>query len=478
MAKVAKFFPDNYTQFNNMEIEMELEDTSNFFPREMWSIEISSHNISYNNLYFDIMNTSPYILNILSNHFDIKWSGKFVPDYIVTNIIGNNTMERHAMLKTFNLVYQSKQNKIMIEKFLHEFKEFSGMNWQKDYHMSINNEINRKFIYSMDHILLMVNPEMNVLILNDIIIGMPNNIKEEEFFIMTPNMFYISINGIVGKYVLSSKESISKELVPKVYDILQGFLIGDGKIQNITVQSDEYNNFTMNYKYSNKKNSTYVTYHNKINNSGDIMEIYCKNKLFIARNYNNTTKKDKLISQCMMDGENGIRFRGKYVEEKQNGNIVKKELLKDNDTIYQKENDIVLINKMENVRIKDHIMIGWKVGKSANGENRIIKLMIPTDALIVQPIDMEYFSTKGKQRCNKAIVMDIQFPDEGEEISIVPHEMVAYSSIYNNVNNFEYKVGKEVVPDRFDTNAEVSCTNGIHFYTNRHYVFDVYINRK
>jgi len=472
MAKVAKYFPDNYTQFNNMEIEMELEDTSNFFPREMGSIEISGHNISYNNLYFDIMNTSPYILNVLSNHFDIKWSGKFVPDYIVTNIFGNDALERHAMLKTFNIIYISKRHKIMIDKFLHEFQEFSGGNFKKDYHMPINNEINRKFIYSMDHIILMVTSEMNVLILDNIVIGMPNNMKEEEFFIMTPNMFYISINGIIGKYKLSSMKC-----VPMEYDTLQGFLSSDGKTQLITVQSDKYNNFTMDYKYNSKKNPMYVTYHNKINNNGDIIEFYYKNKLFIVRNYNNTTKHDKLISQCMMDGENGVRFRGKYVEEKQNGNIVKKELLKDDNTIYRKENGVILIDMIKNIRIKDEVMIGWKVGKSANGENRIIKLMIPTDALVIQPIDMEYHSTKGKQRCNKAIVMDIQFPDEGEEISIVPHEMVAFSSIYNNMNNFEYNVGKEVVPDHFDTNDEVSCTNGIHFYTNRHYVFDVYINR-
>jgi hypothetical protein len=73
--------------------------------------------------------------------------------------------------------------------------------------------------------------------------------------------------------------------------------------------------------------------------------------------------------------------------------------------------------------------------------------------------------------------MDIQFPEEGEEISIVPNEIVAYSYIHMTDIPFEYKVGKEIIPDSFDSNDDVSCTHGIHFYRNRHSVFDVYINR-
>ena len=129
--------------------------------------------------------------------------------------------------------------------------------------------------------------------------------------------------------------------------------------------------------------------------------------------------------------------------------------------------------------MKDEIVIGWKVAKSLPnelGEKRIIKLGIPADAMIVKPIDMEYFNTRGKERCNKAIVMDIQLP-MNDEISIVPSETSAYSYIFNeNGMRFEYKVGMEVVPDIFDPNENESCTHGIHFYRDRQSVFDVYMN--
>jgi hypothetical protein len=96
--------------------------------------------------------------------------------------------------------------------------------------------------------------------------------------------------------------------------------------------------------------------------------------------------------------------------------------------------------------------------------------------MIVKPIDKEYFNTRGKERCNKAIVMDIQFAMD-EEISLVPTETSAYSYIFNeNGIRFEYKVGMEVVPDMFDPNEDESCTHGIHFYRDRKSVFDVYVN--
>lgn len=503
MAKVANYFPDNYKKFNNIEQSFnELNSSelnsdelnSNFFHRELGNIEISSHNVSYNNIAFDIMRTSPYIIKALSNYFNVHWSGVFIPDYMFTNMISNELFDYMAKLKTVNLVHTMYQNKRMIDTFFYEYQDFSGINCTRDCKINVNNHMDIKFIYGMDHVLFMVSPYINMLIFTDMVIGIPANANEDEFFIMRHNMFYFSKNGNIGRYLLTDSNSISKQTEKiydlnniealdshseqrKTYDTLQGMMIAEGKKEHIMIELDKDDNYIMNYNYHNSKNSMQVTYYSNIMNNGNIMEMHCKNKLLVGRYYDNTTKHDMLISQCMMNGDNGVRFRGKYVEEKQNGNIVKKELLKDDDTIYRKENGVVLIDMIKNIRIKDEVMIGWKVGKSANGENRIIKLMIPTDAHVIQPIDMEYHSTKGKQRCNKAIVMDIQFPDEGEEISIVPHEMVAYSSVYNNANNFEYKVGKEVTPDHFDDNNEISCTNGIHFYTNRHYVFDVYINR-
>lgn len=179
------------------------------------------------------------------------------------------------------------------------------------------------------------------------------------------------------------------------------------------------------------------------------------------------------------DEKTGLRFRGVYNAEMNtsNGKMIYKTLQKDNEYIYIKKGDDVLLNHVtEDIKKRDTEIIGWKVAQNEYGEKRIVKLAILPDANIVRPIDEEYFYTKGKERCNKAIVVDIQYPDEEKIESVVPHEMTAYSYLFNN-QKFEYTVGKEVTPDAFDVDENVSCTNGIHYYRDRKSVFDVYVNR-
>lgn len=136
----------------------------------------------------------------------------------------------------------------------------------------------------------------------------------------------------------------------------------------------------------------------------------------------------------------------------------------------------LLIDKKKYIN-RDEIIIGWKVAKSIEGEHRIIKLGIMMDAQIVRPIDEEYFITHNKERCDKAIVMDIQLLNKDEEITVVPNEMVAYSYVYKSDNtNFCYKVGEEVLPDSFNSDENIGCAQGIHYFQNRMDLFKAYID--
>ena len=215
----------------------------------------------------------------------------------------------------------------------------------------------------------------------------------------------------------------------------------------------------------------------KIKQNGDREECYNKNGLLCKCVYDNTTKQSVIVSQCMMNNSNSdIRYRGTYKEIRSNGETVKKSLQKDDELIYNKEGGQVLIDKINTKSIKNEIQIVWKVAKSETGEKRIIKLGIPIDAKIVKPICDDFFYTRGKERCDKAFVMDIQYPTEEEE-SVVPDEIVAYSYLYDkNSESFQYRVGGEVIPDSFDENENESCTNGIHFYRDRYTIFDMYID--
>jgi hypothetical protein len=200
-----------------------------------------------------------------------------------------------------------------------------------------------------------------------------------------------------------------------------------------------------------------------------------KNGLLIHTTHHHATGIEKLISRCMITDSSGIRYRGTYTQEKQDGNIVKKSLLKDDLVVYNQEDGEVLINTIKRGRPENEMMIGWKVAKSESGEHRIVKLGIPVDAMIVSPITYEFFHKRGKQRCDKAIVMDIQYPSREEEESVVPHEMVAYSYLHTGETPFPYRVGSLVTPDEFDLNENECCTKGIHFYEIRMDIFDTYL---
>ena len=179
------------------------------------------------------------------------------------------------------------------------------------------------------------------------------------------------------------------------------------------------------------------------------------------------------------DNDTGLRYRGKYSGTSEDGKNISKTITIDDKIVYNKKGDETITNLLVDKKKylnRTEIIIGWKVGKSIENELRIIKLGIIPDAQIIRPIDEEYFISHNKERCDKAIVMDIQLPIENEEISVVPNELEAYSYIYKSTNtNFKYKIGQEVFPDSFNFDENISCAQGIHFFQNRIDVFKAYV---
>lgn len=422
---------------------------------------------------FDFIEIPNNISNKLKYLYNIDYT-RFIPNYVAP--------KETFMLKllTSLLSYHTCLHDITYiqTKLITEFASFS------DSFTLVNKPIydNINTMVDINNNMILVCNNNILLLIKDIIIiictvrldnskGIIQCNNNDNIIMFSPNINYF--------------ESKDSTLVYKIYhkennDIIVNTVMNspNKKFQRMTYNINKIGDFTTTYYYEKYETNMKILSYTLQKSNGNIKEKMIKNGLYIKHNYNKKTNISKLISQCMIrDNDTGLHYRGKY-EELKSTNIHKKTLTKDETIIYNKENNSVLVDSINNMNLKEDIIIGWKVAKSINGEKRIIKLMIPIDAKTIRPIDKEYFYTKGKERCNKAIVMDIQLPMEEDMISIVPTEMVAYSCIFNeNSERFAYMVGKEVVPDLFDENDNESCTHGIHFYRNRMSVFDVYVNK-
>lgn len=255
----------------------------------------------------------------------------------------------------------------------------------------------------------------------------------------------------------------------------------------IKVESSEnYEYFSYNYhniKTNNKYHQEYIGKH--ISNSIEPYDITMEK---IVKHNNITTyykdnKIEKLISRYMDNDNNSnsnsnnntsnsntSNSNGTYISTKEGDN--KNILLKLNDKIiFNKNNNDILVDCVS--VIQNEYVIAWKVCKSIDGENRIVKLGIPPDAIRVLPIGDDFFATFRKERCSKAFVLDIQEPILEKHISVVPREKVAYSYLFDKIT--EYNIGTIVVPDSFDDDKFKSCANGIHYHRDRTAVFKMWI---
>lgn len=447
---------------------------------------------------------------------------------IFRNIFDNNIKNVFGFDPNFKINILTKQ--VFIE--LNEFLDFDA-GQQQFHHQSIlhimhqiNNK-NVKVIFSKDYKnMILFNEFFNIIFNNNYIYSKPNlktienqkDKKEENYFLMTNK--YINIK--------------SKCFLADIYfnkDQIYGTIKNSKKqhIFNLTI-SDNYV-INKKYKYENYKSRIKINFNGFIDYfSGIEKNYYTKLNCYFQEYFNPKTKLLKTISICNLTNffkknnidENiynnttthitnnnltnssvatdttattdttdttdttnkttsNLRYRGKITQTTNlETNNTNKTIKYGDNIVFKKEENKILIDKLNRTKRKtDEFVIGYKVAKSINDEIRIIKLGIPPDANIVSPIDIEYFVNGYKERCDKAIVMDIQLPIIDTEISVVPNENVAYSYIYepNSIQNyFEYKIGQEVIPDTFDSNEDIGCSNGIHYYQDRKVLFNIYIN--
>lgn len=186
---------------------------------------------------------------------------------------------------------------------------------------------------------------------------------------------------------------------------------------------------------------------------------------------NKKNDSSRLISQCMFS-DSGLRHRGTYTQTS-NNNITKTSIQIDDETVYEKHNSNINIDKITAKRNNNtDYIIGWKLAKNKNGVFRIVKLGIPDTSKIVMPIASDFFVLHRKERCNMAIVLDIQEAIETIK-TVVPNEKLAYSCIYDKL--MVYSVGSPVYPDSFDDSVDNSCTHGIHFHRDRNAIFKLWM---
>lgn len=437
-----------------------------------------------------ILNAKNYN-NLLINNFNIKMVKNigFIPE------LSFNMVMQYACDEIESVLFPNNLN----NKFKNEVNN--------EYYLNFMNNIMNNIIilYSYDYKNILVLNEYFIIILTDDYILIYHKLEFET----KSNNFILIIRGKIYFRTSEKKDNnknndeikvclkINKELIKnetiKTTEITETNNIG----YRIIGYATKYNkklllNCSIDNKLILKKFYNYTNKNIKMNLKSNYILFY-KQKIGISThiksncifkeyyNYNNGMK--HIISQCMdnkNDSSTGLRYRGKYSGTSQNGKNISKTIWSNDKIVYNKEGDEILTNLLvadANCSCRTEMIIGWKIAKSELGELRIIKLGIMPDAQIVIPIDEQYFINYDKERCNKAIVLDIQLPQKNEEISVVPEETVSYSYVYDNSNiKFQYVVGSEVIPDSFNLNEDESCANGIHYFRNRINVFKAFID--
>lgn len=333
----------------------------------------------------------------------------------------------------------------------------------------INSKDNKGFILIFDFV-IMVMTDNYILII-------PNEVLGEDYYILIVNgKTYFRSNNLLMVDVIK-KEFISNDIVYRNY----GYIKTDTQKQIFNYSIDSNLDINEFYNYSNKETKLEIKLFCKAFTKKNIhITKYIKNECEFEEyiDYNNDFR--HIISRCMInDNDTGLRYRGKFTGTSEGDKNISRTITFDDKIVYNKEGDEtttnLLIDKKKYLN-RTEMIIGWKVAKSIEGEKRIIKLGIMPDAQIVRPIDEEYFITHNKERCNRAFVLDIQLPIADKEISVVPNEQVAYSYVYKSgKTNFDYKVGQEVIPDSFNSDENIGCAQGIHYFQNRMDLYKAYI---
>jgi len=506
MSKIIKYYPETITQYNyinNLKLlkqKMWKSTINNFFSNktdisnlfvmtEFFMKKIKLYKYSYN--YLNKLVIPENILNIIKKNISLKDIPDFIPSKFIFDNITNDKLIDSIILSKMNKNFGFDLNMefVLLQNFIiNELSSFIQQNI--DCKENISNIKSFNEIMKFHNMLVLFSKNNNDIILfneyllivftDNYILFLLNDKYLNNFLLLVNGKIYLKNNDI--KMVkISKKVYIDNEIMYKCYGYIKN--ANQSQIFNYSIDT---NLIIKNiYEYMDKQTKLNIKFHETIFHKKKIsISKYIKNECEFEEYYNYNTKLKQIVSQCMIKGneKNGseLRFRGKYTGISSNCQNIKKTITIEDKIVYEKEGDKIKTNLLVDKKKyfnRTEMIIGYKVAKSANGELRIVKLGITTDAQIVVPIDEEYFINHNKERCDKAIVMDIQYPNREEEISVVPYEMIAYSYIYEN-NNFDYKVGMEVIPDAFNSNEDVGCAQGIHYFQSRLDVFKAYIDNK
>ncbi len=426
--------------------------------------------VNHNNIYKMIINKNFYDELVISDKINMNYkkiTGKTLESFKPCKIVYDNERLIYDLLLCSQL--STHNLKTISEKIQKIFSEELDIFFQNEINSNSQLEKIKETLLKADKMIMLFDRRnKNILLLN----GLINILIVDNCTIIFDHSFLSIVHNNI---ILSSCENKSLGIKFNTNNIVAIIRNNTKKaLINIKEQTDKTINMYIKNTDPDSRleccESNLIIYPNN-----DQLE-FCK-KLGVnnLHKYKSKTNTSNIISVYSKEGDNNLRYRGKYKSTSKEGKTIK-EILEINDkVVYEKDEEKVLIDSISNLTLKDDdLIIGWKITKNINGEYRIIKLGIPVDAEKLKPVHEEFFVTREKERSNKAIVMDIQLPVK-DEISVVPKEMVAYSFVYSSTNKFEYKVGCEVVPDTFCSDPAQSCASGIHYYRDRNSIFEIYL---
>lgn len=491
-TKFKYFSKSSYPIYKDLELKLNLENKEfliNYIQNEFKQKK-------YSVLPWKYFELPEQISNILESKFSITQYKFYNSKYVINNNLNesimnliiknifpfNNTIQITLFLR--NIKYIFEELNLNFGLFKPRFN--SDLDLDLGFDLDIESQIILKFeliknlylnsiqIYSSDFSQVIIINQLETILISKNFILSFNKLSNQNynFIFINNNTFY---SNLPNNIILYLKYSLDLNMVNSY-----GFIKNKEKKELINITSDSNGDFKVKYNFVNVETKLKIKSSSISKSSGEQICIYNKLGCDFFEYYNPNKKIHNIISQCAgEDSKTGLRYRGQYSQKNQSNGKIRRTITYNDEIKFDKEGSEIKVDLLENQPPNpDEFVIGWKIAKSAGGELRIIKLGIQPEAKKIRPIDEEYFITFGKERCEKAIVMDIQLPDYEKEISVVPEELSAFSYVYRTEPNlkFEYKVGSEVFPDKFDPNEDIGCSQGIHYYRDRSKVFKAFVD--
>ena len=392
----------------------------------------------------------------------------FIPDFCMSDLMSLDECNSFMSSRMISMMSRLHPNyNQMIREFYIENESYKDQVEEQINSFQAIDTNNSKYYVDKDFNIMVVTKDMTIISTRD----------TNMVFNSSKDILYMSTKDSYHQIYLKTHKNLvfAYTTTPQNF---KGIIKTNNIDETMKINMDNMNNMFINFDYSCKddlKETLTLTSKMVKSPNGSYYNVYKEKDMNVIRSYDSKTKQRRYISECMMAGNDGIRFRGNYSELSQDDKIIDKMIKMDDNIIYNKKDEEVLVDNINNMKIRNDMMIVWKAVKNESDEWRVLKLAIHPNAQILRPIDKEYFNTYDKMRCDRAIVLDIQLPVKDEEISMVPEEKEVISCVYKNTR-LKYFVGQEVIPDSYDANPDAGCSNGIHFFVDRMSVFKAYIN--